>query len=49
MVQQGIDHRLARTGSITRKSRKRKKMPHQIFGHMRGVLNEVYLQNFLNV
>ena len=31
----------------TRKHHKHKKTSHRIFGHMHGVLNEVYLQNFL--
>ena len=30
--------------TTTRKPRKRKKISHRIFGHMRAVQNEVYLQ-----
>jgi len=35
-------------GSVYIYTRKRKKISHRMFWHMYGVLNEVYLQNFLH-
>ena len=37
-----------KTFCMDHKSRKRKKTSHRMFRYIHGVLNEVYLQNFLH-